>query len=236
MDIAKIRKKAQSKDKEKKIAGQDATAPKDAKAKDEKTEIQNVLQETAAPAVAIEGKFEIFSSEQKAELRKEDTEDSADNVDDLLELLTFSLSKEEFAFRISNVEEIVKFQKISKVPTMPGYVLGITSLRGKLMPVIDLKTRLNLKMENVSEDDSDTQIAAKSGTVEKILIISGPKGLIGATIDKVLGVIRLPHKKVLEPPSHLTEAELKFIEGVVIFEKRFISIIRPEDTMDIEVS
>jgi hypothetical protein len=40
---------------------------------------------------------------------------------------------------------------------------------------------------------------------------------------------------VLEPPAHLTKAEKKFIEGIVILDKRFISVIRSEDTMDIEI-
>ncbi len=138
---------------------------------------------------------------------------------------------------MSEVEEIIRFQRITDVPTMPDYVLGITSLRGKIIPVIDLKTRLFIKKTAAVENSAPSADVAgpPSDPNEKILIISGPRGLIGATIDKVMGVVRLPHGKILEPPAHLTEAELKFIEGVVIVDKRFISIIRSGDTMDIEV-
>jgi len=145
---------------------------------------------------------------------------------DLLELLTFSISDEEFAFRVPEVEEIIRYQRITGVPTVPEYVRGITSLRGKIIPVLDLKKRLVLKREGPEGPQ-------KTGD-GKILILAGPKGLIGATIDKVLGVVRFTEGSILPPPGHLSEDELRFIEGVVILEKRFISIIRSYDALDIE--
>ncbi|MDP2278470.1 MAG: chemotaxis protein CheW, partial [Nitrospirota bacterium] len=60
----------------------------------------------------------------------------------IVELLTFQLAAEEFAFRISEVEEIFIPQQITMVPKAPDYILGITSVRGKVMPVLDLKKRL----------------------------------------------------------------------------------------------
>lgn len=158
------------------------------------------------------------------------------NEGSIAELLTFSLAKEEFAFKVSEVEEIIRFQRITLVPTMPAYVSGITSLRGKIIPVIDLRTRLALK-----DDDGEVVTrpeANADGLIEgkgKIIVLAGPLGLIGAIIDKVLGVVRLPEDVILEPPAHLTEDETRFIEGVVIVEKRFISIIRSEDALNIEV-
>lgn len=152
------------------------------------------------------------------------------------ELLTFSLAKEEFAFKVSEVEEIIRFQRITLVPTMPVYVAGITSLRGKIIPVIDLRARLALKDDggevvSLPKADADGLIEGTG----KIIVLSGPLGLIGAIIDKILGVVRLPDDVILEPPAHLTEDETKFIEGVVIVEKRFISIIRSADALNIEV-
>lgn len=155
---------------------------------------------------------------------------------DVSELLTFSIGSEEFAFRVSEVEEIIRYQRITIVPTVPGYMAGITSLRGKIIPVIDLGARLALR--DISEGVSPRAETDADGIVEgkgKIIILSGPQGLIGAIIDKVIGVVRLPDDFVLEPPAHLTEDETKFIEGVVIVDKRFISIIRSVDALTIEV-
>ncbi len=145
---------------------------------------------------------------------------------DLLELLTFSISDEEFAFRVPEVEEIIRYQRITGVPTVPEYVRGITSLRGKIIPVLDLKKRLVLKREGPEGPQ-------KTGD-GKILILAGPRGLIGATIDKILGVVRFTEGSILPPPGHLSDDELRFIEGVVILEKRFISIVRSYDALDIE--
>lgn len=164
-----------------------------------------------------------------------DATDSGNNGG-ITELLTFSLAREEFAFKVTEVEEIVRFQRIAIVPTMPDYVAGITSLRGKIIPVIDLRTRLALKDDGegprvIPTADADGLIEGKG----KIIILSGPLGLIGAIIDKVIGVVRLPDDVILEPPAHLTENETRFIEGVVIVDKRFISIVRSEDALNIEI-
>ncbi len=261
MDIAKIRKKAQSKEKEKKAEEMLLPQPAEQPIKETVASASSEAlpghagdtQKSEEPPGEI--KEETICSPEKGsedtrnrekeqkevkhpvEAGKSGQYESEEHAEDLsLELLTFSLSKEEFAFRVSEIEEIIRFQKITTVPTMPGYVLGITSLRGKIIPVLDLKTRLGIRKNTTGADpdDAGTSVQPATNTDEKILIVSGPKGLIGATIDRVIGVVRFPREKMLEPPAHLTEAELRFIEGVVIFEKRFISIIRSEDTMNIE--
>jgi len=63
----------------------------------------------------------------------------------------------------------------------------------------------------------------------KILILKGPKGSIGVLVDDVIGVLRIAKKDLQPPPTHLTEKEMKYIEGVAIMDKRFISIINMEE-------
>jgi purine-binding chemotaxis protein CheW len=142
------------------------------------------------------------------------------STEEIIELLTFKLFSEEFAFKISQLKEILKYQRISKVPKMPDYVVGITSLRGKVIPVIDLRTKVSshAKLPGLSDR-------------KKILIIKGPKGLIGAVVDKVIGVVRIARSEILPPPSHLTGEQLKFIDGIAIIDKRFVSILNMEETI-----
>lgn len=137
------------------------------------------------------------------------------------ELLTFTLTKEEYAFKIEEIEEIVRVQRITRIPKTEPYLMGITSLRGKIIPVIDLRKRLSL---NGGPEDRRKQ---------KILVLKGPKGPVGALIDKVTGVIRLPASGIAETPAHLPEAEMKFIEGVAIVDGRFISVIRLSETISL---
>lgn len=162
--------------------------------------------------------YELKAKDNKIE--KIDTEIKEEN--DVIEILTFSLLKEEFAFMVSQLEEILRPQQITMVPKMPNYVMGITSLRGKIIPVIDLKTKLSF-----TDKPSDIR------NMGKILIIKGPNGPIGAVVDKVMGVVRIAKSEIIPPPSHLTETELKFIEGVTVVDKRFISIIQMEEAMKI---
>jgi purine-binding chemotaxis protein CheW len=145
-------------------------------------------------------------------------------ADEIVEILTFRLMKEEFAFRISHLKEILRYQRITTVPKVPEYVLGITSLRGKVIPVIDLRLKLSL-----------TDKLSDYGSAGKILIVKGPKGPIGATVDKVTGVVRIAKSEILPPPSHLSENELKFVEGVALVDKRFVSIINMEETLTLNL-
>ena len=217
MDIAKIRKKL----KEKKSGSQEEIPERTVNEEAGKTgekELNRPLRENVPVADTGDDKKAETTIGEGGEktggmspAKTEGPEES--HTDEVIEILTFRLLKEEFAFRISQLAEIVRPQTITEVPQLPKFVLGVTSLRGKVIPVLDLKLKLSLT-------DKSPEGKAK----EKILIIKGPKGPIGATIDKVLGVVRVGRNEIIPPPSHLTEAELKFIEGVAVVEKRFISI------------
>ena len=238
MDIAKIRKKALAQGQAKKA--EERSAPPD----------EAVLIESEAPPETPEpdhGK-EIVHGQEDAAAHSADQEAadqpatfepagsmSSEAAPEITELLTFSLDTEEFAFKVGEVEEIIKFQSITLLPTMPDYVSGITSLRGKIIPVIDLKKRLALKSMPTGGSGPVLSHNDWADRKEKIIILAGPRGLIGAIIDRVMGVVRLPADMILDPPPHLTEEETRFIEGVVIIDKRFISIISSENALEIEV-
>jgi purine-binding chemotaxis protein CheW len=244
MDIAKIRKKL-------KKSGADHGQSQDSQAvkpsEDPSSESENKLPEPApvrAPDMKrqIEPAGEIKtdanpgakrepSSPEKIANKEEETKpplkeygSGAGKAEEIIEILTFRLVKEEFAFRISQLKEILRYQRITTVPKVPDYVLGITSLRGKIIPVIDLKLKLSL-----------TDKLLDFGNTGKILIVKGPKGPIGASVDKVIGVVRIARSEILPPPSHLSENELKFIEGIALVDKRFVSIINMEETVTLNL-
>ncbi len=235
MDIAKIRKKALAKD-----TGQkpDEKIPVSASAEEERKEPEEEREEGEEIGVSLEKipAEEPAAGDEGREGIPEDEDIPAEKTEELVELLTFSISREEFAFGVPEVEEIIRLHTLTRVPTMPDYVLGVTSLRGKIIPVIDLKTRLNLRETAATALSSGEgrEAEGNSGVVRKILIISGPKGLIGATIDRVLGVVRLPVSEILDPPGHLNEDERQFIKGIAVLDKRFVSLIRADAAMDIE--
>ncbi len=240
MDIAKIRKKAKEREEKGRVSGE---APAEKPAETEpaghsaapaesavSVEAGPVLTEEIAGTAAT-GIDEYEGDTTRPQVNKEGErgfsgEKEAEAPEDILELLTFSLRNEEFAFRVPEVEEIIRYQRITRVPMVPDYVRGVTSLRGKIIPVIDLTKRLVMKREGPEGPQK-----IEDG---KILILAGPDGLVGAAIDRVLGVLRFKEGSMLPPPGHLSDEELRFIEGVVILEKRFISVVRSYDALGIE--
>ncbi len=236
MDIAKIRKKIREKregekEKEKSQGETKKTSPaadktEEKAVKKEKEKIVEAQKESIPEPPASVAVSELQEKteqtvQQEGESKPSEPEEKAE---ELLELLTFQLSTEEFAFKVSNIEEILRQQRITIVPNMPEYILGITSLRGKIIPVIDLKKRIRVT--------GGIDIAEER---RKIIILKGAKGPFGALIDKVKGVIRVLPSEIDEPPAHLTETELMLIEGVILHDKRFVSVIRMEEILDLKI-
>lgn len=242
MDIAKIRKKIKEgkEGKEDKVQGESPEVAPSPEESDSRRSEEPVTKETSAThgpqdeteeapsheTISPPARSAIHETAPSAKIAE--TEDTGEKI---VELLTFHLSTEEFAFRVFDIEEILRFQRIMLVPKVPDYILGITSLRGKIMPVIDLKKRLSINGKDarvLSELQTDN-------SRKKILTLKGPKGPVGAVVDKVKGVIRISPSEIVEPPAHLSEAELIFIEGVVLYNSRFISVIRMEKVLEINL-
>lgn len=143
-----------------------------------------------------------------------------EKAEEVVELLVFSLFSEEYAFKVSELEEIIRPQQFTTIPRTPEYLLGVTSLRGKIIPVVDLKKMLDLSGKDEAKK-------------EKIIILKGNKGPIGVRVDRIAGVVRLPAQALTESPPHLNESQLKYIDKVAIYNSRFISIINTEEIMNI---
>jgi len=234
MDIAKIRKKFQESEQRRKETDQNQKTAEEEKPKDKplKKHTSKSRRNEEHPAVSeTERKVQTEPESDQTELslheeqapEAEGTPVSSDpekQDEEIVEILTFRLLKEEFAFEISHLNEILRLQRITPVPKMPQYVRGITSLRGKIIPVIDLKKKLSLS-EHSDHHDSKS----------KILIIKGTRGPVGAIVDMVIAVLRIARNDILPPPSHLSDIELKFIDGVAVIDKRFISIINMKEAV-----
>ncbi len=114
--------------------------------------------------------------------------------------LTFLLGKEEYGIEIKHVTEIVGLQNITEVPELPDHVKGIINLRGKIIPVIDV--RLRFKKEARDYDDRTCTI------VIDIREIS-----VGLIVDTVSEVLSIPEQDIVPPPS-LNSYQQKYIKGI----------------------
>jgi len=136
-----------------------------------------------------------------------------------IEILAFTVANEEYAVKITELQEVLRNQRITAVPRAPKYLKGVTFLRGRILPVIDLKYRLGLKGEN--------------GGRQKIIVLAIPKEPVGALVSPLLGAIRIPETELLQPPATLDVREKSFIEGVVKTQDRFISILNVDELVKI---
>jgi purine-binding chemotaxis protein CheW len=131
-------------------------------------------------------------------------------------LVVFRVDKEEFAVRISNIQEIIRIPSIIKFPNAPHYINGLCSLRGELLPVINGRKLFGLPDKEL--DESCRIIVAD---------IKGKK--VGLISDKVLEVINVEEADVKEPPANI-KGDNGVIEGILILNNgdRVIMILDTE--------
>jgi purine-binding chemotaxis protein CheW len=107
--------------------------------------------------------------------------------------VTFSLNDEKFAIPVDNVQEIVEFGQVTKVPNAPDYMLGIINLRGQILPLLDTKLKLGL---------SATVKSKKSRVMVLDIPTADDKRLhIGAVVDVAREVIEISPKEIQEAPD-----------------------------------
>jgi|ERR1035437_10355590 len=131
---------------------------------------------------------------------------------ELLQLVSFKIGTEEFGVDILNVQEIIKIVQITKVPNSPVFVEGVINLRGKVIPVIDLRTRLGLQK---LEHDKDT----------RIIVVELSKSTIGFIVDAVNEVLRIPVSITEAPPEIVAGLDSEFIKSVGKLDDRLLILI-----------
>ncbi len=124
-------------------------------------------------------------------------------VDDPLEgkFLTFGLGDEEYGIEIRHVIEIIGIQSITDLPDVPDYVRGVINLRGKVIPVMDVRSRFGLPKR-----DFDGRTC--------IVVVDLDAEWVGLIVDSVSEVIGLPERRVDPPPTFGRERENRFIKGL----------------------
>lgn len=115
--------------------------------------------------------------------------------------LTFPLGKEIFGIEIDHVTEIIGIQAITFVPEVPNYVKGIINLRGKIIPVIDIRAKF--KKPEVEYNDRTCIIVVEIDDIS-----------IGFIVDCVLEVIDISDDNIIPPPSYKKGYQNKFIKGI----------------------
>ena len=132
--------------------------------------------------------------------------------DELLQLVTFSIGEEEFGVDILKVQEIIRTMEITKVPRAQDFVEGVINLRGKVIPIIDLRRRFGLDSK---PHDKHT----------RIIVIEINNMIVGFVVDSVSEVLRIPAGTVEPPPPVVAGVESEYISGVGKLEDRLLILL-----------
>ncbi len=128
-----------------------------------------------------------------------------------VELLSFRLGDEHYAVMVDDVREVLKPRDLTPVPNTPDYVLGVTSLRGTMLPVVDLCIRLGLA-PGVRDEKS------------RIIVISPDEEDVGLLADRVTGVFRVSPDAVKPAPENI-EQGAEFLRGIVRKDDRLFILL-----------
>ena len=138
--------------------------------------------------------------------------DQSSSHDELLQLVTFHIGDEEFGVDILNIQGINRMVEVTKVPNAPDYVEGIINLRGKVIPIIDLRKRLGMSEK---EYDKNT----------RFIVVEMKDKVIGFIVDSVNEVLRI-NKSITEPPPPMVSGiDSDFITAVGKLEDRLLILL-----------
>ncbi len=152
---------------------------------------------TQADKVSLEH-FKILQ-ERAEELARETESDEAEG--ELLHLLTFFLSKEEYGVPIEFVEEVHQLEELTPIPCTPDFVLGVINLRGNILSVIDIRGFFNLPAYKITADS-------------KIIVINACGLRVGILADAVQQIKAVQFSQIDLPIATLKGIEQEYVRGI----------------------
>lgn len=126
--------------------------------------------------------------------------------------LTFVLDKQHYAVPIMAVREINQLCDITPVPRTPSFILGVINLRGKIIPVADLRLKFGLSKSEFSRQTC-------------IVVIETDAGQVGMVVDEVNDVVELQGSHIEPAPQLGSKVEMQFLMGIGKFQERVLILI-----------
>jgi purine-binding chemotaxis protein CheW len=213
MDLAEIRKKARLKYAPVERLGQDVVLSPPAAERARSNELEIPVErfwdaESNLPLVTEE--------EYALALQNHSAESEATS-----QWLTFVCGSEEYSLELATVLELIRPRRLTELPRSPDFLLGIVSLRGQIVPVVDLARRLNLK----PSDDTSQQ---------RVIVCSAADERIGLLVDRVVQVVRVKPEQVESAPLLADSPSKDFISGIGRVQGKMLVLLNPERILDVE--
>ncbi|HEX7336840.1 MAG TPA: chemotaxis protein CheW [Gemmatimonadales bacterium] len=146
------------------------------------------------------------------ELQQQSSSAEAPSVGPELHLVTFALDREEFGIPIGQVREVTRVTEITRVPQARRHVRGVTNLRGRILAVVEIRSRMGL---------SPAEITPRS----RVVVVGIHDRTLGILVDGVSQVVKLPVSTVAPAPEEVLSASADYITGVARWNSRLIILL-----------
>ena len=130
---------------------------------------------------------------------------------DELQLVTFTIG-EQYGVPISQVQEIIRIGNITRVPNSLPYMEGVINLRGRVLPVLNLRKRLKLPEKDISQES-------------RIVVVEASTKTLGLLVDAVSHVIKVSPEIVEKAPEEVLEVDSDYITGVCKLKNSLVILI-----------
>ncbi|ACT50060.1 chemotaxis protein CheW [Methylovorus glucosotrophus] len=141
-----------------------------------------------------------------------------DGVTNAKEFLTFVLGNEEYGLEILKVQEIRGYDAVTKIANTPDFIKGVVNLRGRIVPIVDLRIKFNLGKVEYNEF-----------TVVIILNLNGR--IVGMVVDGVSDVMSLQPNQIRAVPDIVASIDTKYIVGLASVEEKMFILVDIEQLM-----
>ena len=138
-----------------------------------------------------------------------------------LQFVVFHVGKELFGIGIELVREIVRVPEITEVPDAPRFLKGVINLRGRILPVIDLRRRFGLPQAEMTKST-------------RVLITENAGTTVGLLVDGVSEIRRTATEAIEAPPDMVAAVGIEYITGVVKMQERLIILLNLDKVLNIE--
>ncbi len=137
-----------------------------------------------------------------------------------VQLATFIVGKFFFGIDVLNVQEVLRFQRMTKVPLAPAVIVGLINLRGQIVPALDMRRRLFLDPRNAEETPMN-------------LVVRTEDGAVSLLVDEIGDVLELKPNAFENTPANVSANVREMIRGVYKLKNRLLFVLDTEKTVDI---
>src|ERR1043166_2359999 len=138
------------------------------------------------------------------------------------QLVAFCLANEIYGVDISVIHEIIRLHEITQIPRTSPDIEGVVNLRGKIVPILDLRKRLGLP-------------STERNGATRIMVVEVKECTVGMVVDSVIGVLKMPESRI-EPPSPLvSDLETDYIRGVGKMEDSLVILLNIQKVLRTEM-